>query len=93
MQTSGTILLTAKPCSLVRMRRSAQISPSHGCRVAEVRRAHFGPGLWPRVPTFPFSMFDPVHLGQDEYGQPFYVDLGERDMLLGGESARASRAD
>jgi S-DNA-T family DNA segregation ATPase FtsK/SpoIIIE len=37
------------------------------------------------VPTFPFSMFDPVHLGRDEYGQPVYVDLAERNMLLGGE--------
>ena len=30
-------------------------------------------------------MFDPVHLGQDEYGEPVYVDLAERNMLLGGE--------
>ena len=30
-------------------------------------------------------MFDPVHLGRDEYGQPVYVDLAERNMLLGGE--------
>ncbi len=37
------------------------------------------------VPTFPFSMFDPVHLGQDEYGEPVYVNLAERNMLLGGE--------
>ena len=39
----------------------------------------------PSVPTFPFSMFDPVHLGQDEYGEPVYVNLAERNMLLGGE--------
>ena len=37
------------------------------------------------VPTFPFSMFDPVHLGVDEYGEPVYVNLAERNMLLGGE--------
>jgi S-DNA-T family DNA segregation ATPase FtsK/SpoIIIE len=37
------------------------------------------------VPTFPFSMFDPVHLGRDEYGDHVYVDLAERNMLLGGE--------
>jgi S-DNA-T family DNA segregation ATPase FtsK/SpoIIIE len=36
-------------------------------------------------PTFPFSMFDPVHLGQDENGQLVYVNLAERNMLLGGE--------
>src|SRR6516164_8633665 len=39
----------------------------------------------PAVPTFPFSMFDPVHLGQDEYGEPVHVNLAERNMLLGGE--------
>ena len=39
----------------------------------------------PPVPTFPFSMFDLVHLGRDEYGQPVYVNLAERNMLLGGE--------
>ena len=37
------------------------------------------------VPTFPFSMFDPVHLGVDEYGEPVYVNLAERNMLIGGE--------
>ena len=35
----------------------------------------------PPVPTFPFSMFDPVHLGMDEYGEHVYVDLAERNML------------
>src|SRR5499427_8076035 len=39
----------------------------------------------PPVPTFPFSMFDPVHLGRDEYGAPVHVNLAERNMLLGGE--------
>ena len=39
----------------------------------------------PPVPTFPFSMFDPVHLGRDEYGQHVLVNLAERNMLLGGE--------
>ena len=37
------------------------------------------------VPTFPFSMFDPVHLGRDEYGEHVHVNLAERNMLLGGE--------
>ena len=37
------------------------------------------------VPTFPFSMFDPVHLGVDENGEHVYVNLAERNMLLGGE--------
>ena len=39
----------------------------------------------PPVPTFPFSMFDPVHLGRDEYGTHVHVNLAERNMLLGGE--------
>ena len=39
----------------------------------------------PPVPTFPFSMFDPVHLGVDENGEHVYVNLAERNMLLGGE--------
>ena len=39
----------------------------------------------PPVPTFPFSIFDPVHLGIDEYGEHVHVNLAERNMLLGGE--------
>ena len=35
--------------------------------------------------AFPFSMFDPVHLGIDENGEHVYVDLAERNMLIGGE--------
>ena len=35
----------------------------------------------PPVPTFPFSMFDPVHLGVDEYGEHVHVNLAERNML------------
>ena len=30
-------------------------------------------------------MFGPVHLGVDETGEQVHVDLGERNMLLGGE--------
>jgi DNA segregation ATPase FtsK/SpoIIIE, S-DNA-T family len=37
------------------------------------------------VPVFPLSMFEPVHLGIDENGEHVYVDLAERNMLLGGE--------
>ncbi len=46
----------------------------------------------PPVPTFPFSMFDPVHLGRDEYGAHVHVNLAERNMLLGASPAAASRA-
>ena len=34
---------------------------------------------------FPFSVFDPIHLGVDEYGQLVHVNLAERNMLIGGE--------
>jgi S-DNA-T family DNA segregation ATPase FtsK/SpoIIIE len=37
------------------------------------------------VRVFPFSIFDPIHLGVDENGEHVYVDLAERNMLLGGE--------
>jgi DNA segregation ATPase FtsK/SpoIIIE, S-DNA-T family len=37
------------------------------------------------VRVFPFSIFDPVHLGIDEYGEHVHVNLAERNMLLGGE--------
>ena len=39
----------------------------------------------PATPAFPFSMFDPIHLGIDENGDHVYVNLAERNMLLGGE--------
>lgn len=37
------------------------------------------------VPVFPLSIFDPVHVGLDENGDQVYLDLAERNMLLGGE--------
>jgi S-DNA-T family DNA segregation ATPase FtsK/SpoIIIE len=37
------------------------------------------------VPVFPFSIFDPIHLGIDEYGELVHVNLAERNMLIGGE--------
>jgi DNA segregation ATPase FtsK/SpoIIIE, S-DNA-T family len=37
------------------------------------------------VRVFPFSIFDPVHLGVDEHGEHVHVNLAERNMLLGGE--------
>src|SRR5262249_16546126 len=36
-------------------------------------------------PVFPFSIFDPIHLGIDEYGELVHVNLAERNMLIGGE--------
>ncbi|MGH3401279.1 MAG: FtsK/SpoIIIE domain-containing protein [Streptosporangiaceae bacterium] len=37
------------------------------------------------VPVFPLSIFSPVHLGVDEYGDQVRVDLAERNLLIGGE--------
>jgi DNA segregation ATPase FtsK/SpoIIIE, S-DNA-T family len=37
------------------------------------------------VRVFPFSIFDPIHLGIDEYGEHVHVNLAERNMLIGGE--------
>jgi S-DNA-T family DNA segregation ATPase FtsK/SpoIIIE len=39
----------------------------------------------PTVRVFPLSIFDPVHLGVDEYGEQVHVGLAERNMLIGGE--------
>jgi DNA segregation ATPase FtsK/SpoIIIE, S-DNA-T family len=37
------------------------------------------------VPVTPLSIWDPIHLGTDETGRPVYVNLAERNMLIGGE--------
>ena len=39
----------------------------------------------PGTAVFPFSIFDPIHLGIDENGEHVRVNLAERNMLLGGE--------
>jgi DNA segregation ATPase FtsK/SpoIIIE, S-DNA-T family len=37
------------------------------------------------VPVKPLSIWDPIHLGTDETGRPVFVNLAERNMLIGGE--------
>ena len=37
------------------------------------------------VPVFPLSIFAPVHVGVDEFGEQAHVELAERNMLIGGE--------
>jgi S-DNA-T family DNA segregation ATPase FtsK/SpoIIIE len=37
------------------------------------------------VRVFPFSIFDPVHLGIDENGEHVHINLAERNILVGGE--------
>jgi S-DNA-T family DNA segregation ATPase FtsK/SpoIIIE len=39
----------------------------------------------PAVPVFPFSIFDPAHVGVDEYGNQVHIDLAEKNILVGGE--------
>ena len=39
----------------------------------------------PAVPVFPFSIFDPAHIGMDEYGDQVNVSLAEKNILVGGE--------
>src|SRR5690348_2559333 len=38
------------------------------------------------APDRTLSIWDPVHIGIDETGQPVHLNLGERNVLLGGES-------
>ena len=37
------------------------------------------------VPVSSLSIWQPIHLGTDETGNPVYVNLAERNMLIGGE--------
>ena len=45
----------------------------------------------PNPGAFPFSMFDPVHLSIDENGEHVYVNLAERNMLLGAMKTTSAR--
>jgi DNA segregation ATPase FtsK/SpoIIIE, S-DNA-T family len=40
----------------------------------------------PRLRHRPRSIWDPVHIGIDETGRPVYLNLAERNVLVGGES-------
>src|SRR3989440_7572349 len=43
-------------------------------------------GLHTRVPVAPnLSMFDPLYIGIDEFGEPVYLDLVFHNLLPGGE--------
>jgi S-DNA-T family DNA segregation ATPase FtsK/SpoIIIE len=37
------------------------------------------------IPVASLSIWDPIHLGTDETGKHVYVNLAERNMLIGGE--------
>ena len=34
----------------------------------------------PAVPVFPFSIFDPAHVGMDEYGDQVNVEMSQYDL-------------
>ena len=42
------------------------------------------------IPVFSLSMFDPVHLGVEEYSEQIPVNLAKRNMMLGGDPGAAS---
>jgi hypothetical protein len=43
------------------------------------------------IPVASLSIWDPIHLGTDETGNPVYVNLAERNMLIGGNQEGAVR--
>jgi S-DNA-T family DNA segregation ATPase FtsK/SpoIIIE len=45
--------------------------------------ALYAPAL--AVPVFPLSIFNPVHVGIDEFGELVHVELSEKNVLVGGE--------
>jgi S-DNA-T family DNA segregation ATPase FtsK/SpoIIIE len=52
--------------------------------------AHTPDGDVPLGPAL--SIFDPVHIGIDEFGHPVRVPLIERNMLIGGEPGSGKSA-
>jgi len=47
----------------------------------------------PAVPVFPFSIFDPAHVGMDEYGDQVNIELAEKNILVGGETPNMRAID
>jgi hypothetical protein len=57
-------------------------------RVTLVRRDPFelaGPIAWPALEAESLSLWEPVPVGVDEYGEPVAIRLVERNVLVGGE--------
>ncbi|GAA1879614.1 FtsK/SpoIIIE domain-containing protein [Asanoa iriomotensis] len=54
--------------------------------------ADTGPGSQPVTLGPVLSIFDPVHIGIDEFGQPVRVPLIYRNMLIGGEPGAGKSA-
>jgi hypothetical protein len=76
-------------CLRVReLRVEAEPGDAALARVTLVRRDPFaapGPLVWPAVEAEELSLWEPLPLGVDEYGEQVCVRLVERNVLVGGE--------
>src|SRR5215203_757551 len=64
-------------------------------RVTLVRRDPFeaaAPMPWPCAAAESASLWDPIPLGVDEYGEPVSIALAERNVLIGGEPGAGKSA-
>ncbi len=70
------------------MRITRDPNASHLVAVDVIRRDPFTTGLlipWADLDADVLSMWDPVHLGTDEQGEPVRVSMVERSILFGAE--------
>ena len=68
----------------------ADRSPVGGVTMAPVLVAQTPSGAVPLGPVL--SIFDPIHIGIDEFGQPVRVPMIYRNMLIGGEPGAGKSA-
>ena len=64
-------------------------------RVTLVRRDPFeaaAPMPWPSADAEAASLWDPIPLGVNEYGEPVAITLAERNVLIGGEPGAGKSA-
>ena len=64
-------------------------------RVTLVRRDPFEAATalpWPHASSEELSLWEPVPLGVDEHGEPVWIGLAERNVLIGGEPGAGKSA-